>query len=112
MLSALARWQRRSLLRKTRGGFGPRLHGEHMIYWMKSADGGRMPVYDKSESEKLIGFGWTLINFGPEPTMQGDIHEPQTVTADPVLGKDWSVAEPVSTVTIERKKPGRPRKAE
>ena len=72
-----------------------------MIYWMESADGGRMPVYDKGESDKLQGIGWTLINFGPEPTMQGDIHAPQTVTI-----------EVPEVVTIERKKPGRPRKAE
>lgn len=74
-----------------------------MIYWMKSADGGRMPVYDKSESDKLKGLGWTLINFGPEPTMQGDIPAPQTVTVE---------VEVPEVSTVERKKPGRPRKAE
>ena len=109
MLSALARWQRRSLLRKTRGGFGPRLHGEHMIYWMKSADGGRMPVYDKSECTKLEGMGWTLINFGPEPTMQGNVAPAATVTTKVEQAPE---VQTFDAPVIERKKPGRPRKAE
>lgn len=80
-----------------------------MIYWMKSADGGRMPVYDKGECTKLEGMGWTLINFGLEPTMQGDVAPVETVT---FAGEQPPEVQTFEAPVIERKKPGRPRKAE
>lgn len=80
-----------------------------MIYWMKSADGGRMPVYDKGESDKLKGMGWTLINFGPEPTMQGDVAPVEIVT---IPDEPPPEVQTFEAPVIERKKPGRPRKAE
>lgn len=68
-----------------------------------------MPVYDKSESEKLKGFGWTLINFGESPTMLGDVPPVETVT---VTVEQPPEVQTFDAPVIERKKPGRPRKAE
>lgn len=69
-----------------------------------------MPAYDKGESDKLQGLGWTLINFGPEPaTMQGDVAPAETLT---VTDEQPPEVQTFDAPVIERKKPGRPRKAE